>query len=334
MNTQNYPWIDRIKYFVSFLVLVIHFRPLSDYNSVIDFSSAQIVARIAVPFFFISSGYFLGTNGLSKSTLIKSLKKNLKLYLIWTLIYLPISFIFYMPVYNNILLNLTVIGFYYHLWFIPALIFSIIVIYLLSHYLKPLSITLIAFVFFFIGVFGDAYHGVLPTGFILDSMNQYLDIFTTTRNGLFFGFFFVSLGYLIQKTQTQKKISVRLSWIGFILSYALMFVEMGLLMTYSTPFEYNMYFSIIPTTFFLFNLCLKFPSDINTSDLRSKASLIYFSHFLVYYFMYGLLTILKLDFFLSSSIIRYSIAVFVSILFSNFLLKQKKKNKTWAKNLI
>jgi len=334
MNIQNYPWIDRIKYFVSFLVLVIHFRPLSDYNSIIDFSSAQIVARIAVPFFFISSGYFLGVNGLSKQTIIKSLKKNLRLYLIWTLVYLPISFIFYMPIYNNILINLTVIGFYYHLWFIPALIFSIIAIYLLSHYLKPLSITLIAFIFFFIGVFGDAYHGVLPSGFMLDTMNQYLDIFTTTRNGLFFGFFFVSLGYLIQKIQTQNKISVKLSWIGFIVSYALMFVEMGLLMTYSTPFEYNMYFSIIPTTFFLFNLCLKYPSEINTSDLRLKASLIYFSHFLVYYFMYGLLSILKLDFFLSSSIIRYSIAVYASILFSNFLLKQKKKNKTWANNLI
>ena len=77
MNKLHYPWIDHVKYIVSFLVLIIHFRPLSDYNSVIDFSSAHILARIAVPFFFISSGYFIGVNGLSKENVIKSVKRIL-----------------------------------------------------------------------------------------------------------------------------------------------------------------------------------------------------------------------------------------------------------------
>lgn len=334
MNIKQYPWIDRVKYLVSFLVLVIHFRPLSDFNPIIDFSSAQIVSRFAVPFFFISSGYFIGVNGLNKENVIKSFKKNLRLYLVWTLIYLPISFIFYMPIYNNFLVNLTVLGVYYHLWFIPALLFSLFALYILIKYFKPLTITLIAFIFFCVGVFGDAYHGLLPEGFLLDSMNQFLQIFSTTRNGLFFGFLFVSLGYLIQKTQIQNRISVKFAWIGFVLSYILMFVEMGLLMTYTVPFEYNMYFSIIPTTFFLLIICLHYPSNESSQDYRVKSGIIYFSHFLVYYFMYGLFSLLNLNFVLNSSIGRYSIAVIGSILFSNFVLSQKKKNKKWASYLI
>ncbi len=334
MNSQNYPWIDRIKYFVSFLVLIIHFRPFSDYNPSLDFSSAQIVSRIAVPFFFISAGYFIAVNGLERAVVLNSIKKNFKLYMVWTVIYLPISIMFYMPTYNNIYLNLTVLGVYYHLWFIPALIFSLIVLYYLSKFLKPITITLIAFIFFSIGVFGDAYHGVLQSGWFLDAIDYYLSIFTTTRDGLFFGFLFVSLGYLIYKSQIHQRISVISAWIGFILSFGLMFVEMGLLISYTIPFEFNMYFSIIPTTFFLFSLCLKYPSPLRSTDLRNKGTLIYFSHFIVYYLGYGLASLFQLNFILNSSLGRYGIAVVTSILFANFVLKQKKKNRKWASYLV
>lgn len=334
MKSQNYPWIDRVKYLVSFLVLIIHFRPLSDYNPIVDFSSAQIIARIAVPFFFISAGYFIGVNGLEKNVVIKSIKKNFKLYVVWTIIYLPISIIIFMPQYPNILLNLTVLGVYFHLWFIPALIFSLITLYYLSKLLKPFTITLIAFLFFVLGVFGDSYHGVLQSGWFLDGMNQYLEIFTTTRNGLFFGLLFVSLGYYIQKSDITSKINITSAWIGFIISYLLMFVEMGLLMTYTIPFEYNMYFSIIPTTFFLFTICLKYPSNDKSIDIRNKATIIYFSHFIVYFIVYGIITLLKLDFLLYSSLSRYFIAVISSVLFANFVIKQKKRNKKWASYLV
>jgi serine/alanine racemase len=334
MNSQNYPWIDRVKYLVSFLVLVIHFRPFSDYHRNIDFASIHIVARIAVPFFFISSGYFIGVNGLEKSKVLKSIKKNLKLYLVWTILYLPIFILIFMPQYPNLLIDFTVLGVYYHLWFMPALIFSLIILYYLNKFLKPTSITFIAFLFFVIGVFGDSYYGVLPNGWFLDIMNNYLDIFSTTRNGLFFGLLFVSIGYLIRKSEIHTRISVRNTWIGFIIGYLLMFVEMGLLMKYTVPFEYNMYFSIIPTTFFLFCLCLNYPSDEKSIDLRNKATLIYFSHFIVYFIVYGLITILKLDFLLQSSLIRYFIAVISSVLFANFVIKQKKKNKKWANYLV
>lgn len=334
MNSKHYPWIDRIKYYVSFLVLVIHFRPLSDFNSIIDFSSAQIVSRIAVPFFFISSGYFIGVNGLNKVHIIKIVKKNLKLYLVWSVIYLPISFMFYMPIYPNFIVNMTVLGVYYHLWFIPALIFSLISLFILSKYLKPLSVTFIAFLFFSVGVLGDAYYGVLPKGILLDMMNHYLEVFYTTRNGLFFGFLFVSLGYLIQKTQIQSRIRVQTSLFLFIISFILMFIEMGLLMTYSNPYEFNMYFSIIPATTFLFILCLYHPSTKGSTDYRIKSAIIYFSHFVVYYFMFGLFSLLGFDFILNYSIGRYGIAVIGSILFSNFILNQKKKNKKWVSYLI
>ena len=44
---------------------------------------------------------------LEKNVVIKSIKKNFKLYVVWTIIYLPISIIIFMPQYPNILLNLS-----------------------------------------------------------------------------------------------------------------------------------------------------------------------------------------------------------------------------------
>jgi len=58
-DMSTYPLIDVFKLIASFLVLIIHFRPFGQMNGNLDFASAQIISRVAVPFFLITAGYFI-----------------------------------------------------------------------------------------------------------------------------------------------------------------------------------------------------------------------------------------------------------------------------------
>lgn len=51
--------IDIFRYICSVMVIAIHTAPFSDINEQLGYAFSQIIPRIAVPFFFAVSGYFL-----------------------------------------------------------------------------------------------------------------------------------------------------------------------------------------------------------------------------------------------------------------------------------
>ena len=51
--------IDWLRLAAAILVIAIHTSPLADFSEAGDFILTRVLARIAVPFFFITSGYFL-----------------------------------------------------------------------------------------------------------------------------------------------------------------------------------------------------------------------------------------------------------------------------------
>ena len=114
---ENHNSIDLFKFLFSFVVVAIHTHPLPDqlYNTILG-KIYDVVLQMAVPFFFIASGFFLG----KKLTVQKSavdvahdrlaLKKNLsntiKLYLIWMAIYTPLAIIHYIEIDSSLLRSL------------------------------------------------------------------------------------------------------------------------------------------------------------------------------------------------------------------------------------
>ena len=60
-HSDSYTGIDYFRVIAAFLVITIHTSPLADINGQADFMLTRILARIAVPFFFMTSGFFLIT---------------------------------------------------------------------------------------------------------------------------------------------------------------------------------------------------------------------------------------------------------------------------------
>ena len=92
---QNYGGLDVFRLVAAFLVIAIHTSPLTCFGANADFFLTRVLARVAVPFFFMVTGLFIvsrffqGTNG--RASLIKSLTKLSLLYLAAIVLYVPIG---------------------------------------------------------------------------------------------------------------------------------------------------------------------------------------------------------------------------------------------------
>lgn len=107
------------------LVIAIHTYPLADLNSTADYLAAHVVCRIAVPFFFMASGFFLfpaGTDPLD--ALPRFLKRSACIYAAAIALYIPVNL--YTGYFKTeqllpaMLQDIFFDGTFYHLWYLPA----------------------------------------------------------------------------------------------------------------------------------------------------------------------------------------------------------------------
>ena len=132
--------IDVARFVVSFLVIAIHISPFININQEFNFFFTRILGRIAVPLFFMITGYFVIDGCLKdKNKLKKYTIKILKIYLFCIILYLPINI--YMGKFNNISIfsiikDILINGTLYHLWYFPALILGIWITY---YFIKKLG---------------------------------------------------------------------------------------------------------------------------------------------------------------------------------------------------
>ena len=122
MSARRYRGIDLFRIAAALLVVAIHTSPLASYSATADFILTREIARTAVPFFFMASGFFvLGDARRTRAFL----KKSSIIYLACIALYLPIN------VYAGRLKELTLGGLFtqlffegtfYHLWYLPAAI--------------------------------------------------------------------------------------------------------------------------------------------------------------------------------------------------------------------
>lgn len=146
--------IDLLRLVGAFFIVLIH----SQFGSTSFFVSGNIklLARWAVPFYFIVSGYFIGIKyNKTNSVNLEDIKKLVGIYLVANLIYLPIIIAKNKLLKENIPSNveLFLYGSYWHLWYVSSLIIGIITLwYFISSkqffILKILSIFIIVFVLF------------------------------------------------------------------------------------------------------------------------------------------------------------------------------------------
>ena len=273
-ESKNYNGIDLIKFLCAILVFIIHIPPfqgeISGFAKYINFGLQHCACRVAVPFYFVSSGFFL----FKKKPLYQLDNEIIKSYCFKILRILGTWHV------------LLFAGETIHLWYLGATVIAVILLSLCFHFRIKLGyIYGIACGLYLIGLFGDSYYGIIAPLQNIAIFNLlfkgYKLVFTTTRNGVFMGFIFVLMG----ATFSNRKmiLRTRTALIGFAVSMLCLFTEVFLLKKNDIPIQYNMYVFLLPATFFLFS----FAVGVELKDrsvykhLRTIGMVIYFSHLLV-----------------------------------------------------
>lgn len=206
---KEYRAIDFAKFIAAFLVAAIHIPPLEDCSPWLSHEVQQVICRMAVPFFFLCTGFFLGGKLCDRERTKRYLFHILKMYLFWTLCYcLPMIERFwkgdrtFTENAGEMLRRFFLIGSYIQLWYLLATAVAAVLLYVCVSVLKWRDRTLIAAVVFLyvIGVLGNSYrHAFDGVPAVAAGIKFYQAGVLTTRNGIFFGFPFVAAGYLLWK---------------------------------------------------------------------------------------------------------------------------------------
>ena len=293
MQNTNYKLLDLMKFICAFFVIGIHTRPLQAFSDVADKLFYYDISNYAVPFFYACTGYFLIVRQQNKGVHEKicfRIKKVLRLYVIWSIIYLPLTFCGWIieenrePVYLlRSVRNFILVGdnFYsWALWYLNGLAFALIFIDLLLRKFSIKQIVKFGSVMYVLGIILTIFEGhlnKLPM-MVSAAVKLYFAAFVTTRNGLFQSLIFVSIGMLVAEIEKLGKLRIST---GSIIAAALMYLT-----KIATSLIGGQYFSKIldlPTFFFLFAVVISACKKIDLNGkfyvrLRNWSETIYFVH--------------------------------------------------------
>ena len=256
----------------------------------------QCFTRIGVPFFFVAAGYFLfskmSTVNLDKERIKKYVVRIFKMWVVWTLIYMPI--IMWSALHNKKgaiwgvgakIYEFIVKGnAEFHLWFLHALIIAVV---LISVFIKLgwtfKKIFLLSGMLHLIALLGGAYYFaylyVFPEGSQVYEMLHGMTKFMATTNGFTVGLLYVAIGAAIgfsrpvfTKNYLYKGFFI--SWILFIIEAASIKIMFPFIEG-STP-----YFFLIPATIytFLLGLNIELKNKPIYMTMRKMSMFIYFAH--------------------------------------------------------
>ena len=330
-KNESYSGIDYFRFIAALLIVAIHTSPLSSFNETGNFIFTRIVPRVAVPFFFMTSGFFLISRYTRNAEKLEAfIKKTTLIYGVAILLYIPIN------VYNgyfkmdnllpNIIKDIVFDGTLYHLWYLPASIIGAAIAWYLVKKLNYPKALMVASVLYLIGLFGDSYYGITEKISCLNSLYTYIfQVTDYTRNGIFFAPIFFILGGFIADNRPQ--ITFGKSFLGFAISLALMLGEAMILHHFDLQRHDSMYVFLLPCMYFLFIVILHFKGKRLVS-LRTASLIIYIIHpmmIVVIRLFSKLLHIQKL--FVENSIVHYFAVCLTSVVFSVVLTAMWNKYK-------
>lgn len=320
---KEYKLVDLLKLISAFLVVGIHTEPFI--NNLWCDRIFSLFTRLPVPFFFAAAGFFffLPTKGLpSKEKIKKYTLRILMLYLIWSVIYLP----FYIKQHigefdlSYFIKSLLWTGINSHLWFLIGNIVAILLTVIIAKKLSIKVALITSVVLIIIGTLYSTYNSLstkyLNIPFVFALINK-----IGARNGIFYGFFYFSLGAYIATLKNLKSSKIYL--ILFITSMILLacecFIGTNIIGVKETILWFMTPFAV------LFLIMYSVTNEINISDncakfIRNTSTLIYTSQFVFIYF----LTYLNIP---KCGMLMFILTVILTLIFSYIILLLKNKIK-------
>lgn len=320
IEKQNYAGIDYFRLIAALLVVAIHTSPLASFSETGDFIVTRMIARVAVPFFLMTSGFFLVSRyTYNAEKLWAFVKRTAVIYGIAILIYIPIH------IYNgyfkmdnllpNIIKDIVFDGTLYHLWYLPASIIGAVIAWYMVKKLNYQKALIAAFVLYLIGLFGDSYYGIVEQSSCFKGLYSLIfQVTDYTRNGVFFAPVFFIIGGLISDKRPQ--ISFGKCICGFVISFGLMFAEAMTLKHFDLQRHDSMYLFLLPCMYFLFCTFLCFRGKRH-AVLRTIALVVYIIHPMMIVMVRLCAKLLHLqNVLVENSIIHYLVVCLASVAFS------------------
>lgn len=250
--------LNFFKLMCAFLVIMIHVNVFYNESQILNFIFVQVFPRIAVPFFFMISGYFFKNGLLKRETkqdqevyLKTKIMKLIKMYTLVSLLYFFIELLGSLDqVFNkdfliSYIFKFFIDGVYYHLWFFIALIYYTILYYKLEKY--QMFLYCISIFCYIIGLFFHAYSFVVKDISIFKFIFSHVYLYDNFRRIITYGFPFYILGTQISAWKNKKYING-----GLILSISLFFIEIFWLYGFSKSRSYTITIFLYPMCYFVF----------------------------------------------------------------------------------
>ena len=279
--------IDVMKYIMAFCVIAIHTTPLKGIDNNIIYILYEAAVSIAVPFFFLSTGYLIGRKIQNKKEFDDVLverqqKKVIRYYVIWTIVYLPLTILgFYkagdefVKSFVQFIRNVFFQGENYYswpLWYLLSAVYGLTILKLLVESQKETK----KFNFYSIIIIFFCVFMHFATDYIvnLNTTNNVVVTFSllvekTIRKGrIFSGVYYILLGNLIAKSEYH---------IGRIYLLAI-FIASYLIVAFTSFLPIKM---IMCITFFLLVISVK--ATGNGIYFRRTSTIMYYTHMIVFF---------------------------------------------------
>lgn len=362
-QTVNYAGVDYFRIAAAVMVIAIHTAPFSGISKDFDFLLTYCAGRVAVPFFFMTTGYFVlgswrknGNNAGSK--VIRFIKKTLFLYAVSIVLYLPINFYSGgLPGSAGEFIRMLIFdGTFYHLWYFPAVIIGCFAVMMLLKKFPARTVLVITILLYLIGAGGDSYYGIAARIPALEHM--YDVIFTVssyTRNGIFYAPIFLLMGRMLRerkasiekientagtarpdsrtgrKNSTVRDISTGWNIAGLCISLILMLIEGYLTFSLDLQRHNSMYLFLPPVMYFLFRLLLSVPGYA-PGWTRDVSMIVYIIHPGVLIALRGIAGAAGLDWllaenalvqFISVSVASFAAAVLIDLAYARIRIRKE-----------
>lgn len=213
---KQYKSLDLAKIICALMIIVIHTAPFGSYSKMLSFGFRNIICVIAVPFFFLTSGFLafkkLDTleGNKQKSYVFRYLKRLAVMYLIWTVVYFVFVAVKWSRKGFSVSLVLEYVrdfffeGSYSTIWYLPALFTATLAVYLLHKKFSYRAIFAIACVIYLFTLGGSSYYGLVTKVPAIEAVYEvYYSFFDTIKNGICFGMIFVSMGAMVSENEER-----------------------------------------------------------------------------------------------------------------------------------
>lgn len=317
-NKPSYCGVDLFKFFFAICIVALHTESLGVLPDTVDYIITRVIFRLAVPYFFVASGFFLGLKLFnSKQEQYKEIIKGYCIRLLKPLIFFEIiSLIYYGAMYimsqKGVLLTLSLLGqsiiFYPFgaLWYVQACIVGALLLYPFLKRNKLTVAIIIGVILYSFALLANNYSFLIVDTPLESIVNTYLKYCVSARNGLFTGFVSLSLGMMCSKIHTQVlKKPLKLNLVTLLLFVFYIAEVLIIRIVNKAPLDdaslYITHLLFIPALF-ISTLQIKPPIKTKISVLlRNLSTGVYFLHRPILYVVNFVCTIGWINFFVVSA---------------------------------